>query len=284
MEGEALRGGVRVLRRQARCPVRAFCEDRLHARELARVATGFSARARGTATHRALEWLLEDLPEQGALREKLGLARSIAERALAAELGDARRFLRGLFAIEAERLAATLASLIEVDLRRAPFRVKAVEARQEIVIAGKRLSVRIDRLDEIAGGLAVIDYKTSENASSSDWLKERLRDAQVPLYAAHATTAVGAAAIGRVRGGRASYSGVWSNGEFPSKAASLPEGRDWPSQLARWHVQIEQLVRELAAGDTRIFVYDVEEARGQYAPLTRVDEQLALARGAAARW
>ena len=43
-------------------------------------------------------------------------------------------------------------------------------------------------------------------------------------------------------------------------------------------------VAELAAGDTRIFVDDYEDAAGPYAPLTRVFEQLALARGAVQRW
>jgi hypothetical protein len=41
---------------------------------------------------------------------------------------------------------------------------------------------------------------------------------------------------------------------------------------------------EFAAGDTRIFVADFEDAAGAYAPLTRVFEQLALARGAVSPW
>ena len=51
-----------------------------------------------------------------------------------------------------------------------------------------------------------------------------------------------------------------------------------------WRRQLELLADEFAAGDTRIFVDDYDDAAGAYAPLTRVFEQLALARGAAARW
>jgi RecB family exonuclease len=279
-----IRGGVRMLRSQARCPIRAFCERRLHAHELTVVGTGLDRRTRGNATHHAFEWLLEDLPEQGALRAKLARVSGVAERALASEFRDARRFMRGLFAIEAERLAATLASLIELDLRRAPFRVTAIEDEQLIEIAGKRFSVRCDRIDTIRDGVAIIDYKTGEKSGSADWLKERLRDAQVPLYAASSAARVAAVAVARVRAGRASYSGVWEGGEFPQRSSALPAGRDLAGQIAHWREQIEQLVCEFAAGDVRIFAAGAEEAAGQYAPLTRCHEQLALARGSLEAW
>jgi hypothetical protein len=44
------------------------------------------------------------------------------------------------------------------------------------------------------------------------------------------------------------------------------------------------LAKEFADGDTRIFTDDYDDAAGVYAPLTRVFEQLALARGSLARW
>jgi probable DNA repair protein len=284
-EGAELRGGVGVLRRQARCPLRAFCEDRLGAHALERVGVGLNGRLRGIATHRALERLLEDLPPQAELRARLGAVGTAAERALAEVFGDARRPLRALFAIEAQRLAATLSSLLELDLRRAPFRVVGVEERQEIVVAGRTLRVRIDRVDRLAdGGIAIIDYKTSARASSAEWFRERLRDVQVPLYAAHSALPVGAAAIARVSSGQAAYSGYWPAGSFPVRASKLGPDRDWPAQLAAWRAQIEQLVRELAAGDVRILRGDLDDALGAFAPLTRAHEQLGLAGGSVPRW
>src|SRR5262249_49514564 len=50
-----LRGGTGVLNKQARCPLRAFCEYRLHARPLERPSAGVTGLQRGVATHRALE-------------------------------------------------------------------------------------------------------------------------------------------------------------------------------------------------------------------------------------
>ena len=95
---------------------------------------------------------------------------------------------------------------------------------------------------------------------------------------------VGAAAIARVRSGRAVYSGYWATGSFPSRPSKLPAERDWSAQLAAWRLQIEQLVREFTAGDTRVFLDDVDDALGAFAPLTRVHEQIGIANGSVPRW
>jgi RecB family exonuclease len=280
-----LRGGTGVLNKQARCPLRAFCEYRLHARPLDRPSAGVTALQRGVATHSALEWLLEDLPEQAEIATRRSQLGALAERALIGEVfRDAVAPLRALLAIETERLAGALGLWLALELGRAPFRVAAVERRERIEIAGQTLSVRIDRLDRLADGrVAIIDYKTGAKVSSSDWFDDRPRDVQVPLYAAHAVEPVAAAVLTAVSSTAASYRGFWPDGAFPAKPSKL-SAPDWPAQLARWRLGIERLVRELAAGDTRVLLPDVEDAEGAYAPLTRIDEQLALARGSAARW
>jgi hypothetical protein len=280
-----LRGGTGVLNKQARCPLRAFCEYRLHARPLERPSAGVTAWQRGMATHRALEWLLEDLPEQAQIAARMPRLLGLAERALAAEVfRDALAPLRSLFVVETERLATALELWLAAELGRAPFRVAAVERQERIEIAGLTLSVRIDRLDRLADGrLAVIDYKTGAKVSSADWFDERPRDVQVPLYAAHAGEPVAAAVLTAVNAIGASYRGFWPHDAFPTKPSPL-SAPDWPAQLARWRLEIERLVRELAGGDTRLLPGDVEFAQGAYAPLTRIDEQLALARGSLECW
>ena len=144
--------------------------------------------------------------------------------------------------------------------------------------------VRIDRVDELADGtLAIIDYKTGERATSADWFGPRLRDAQVPLYASQSAETVGAAVVARLAPAEARYFGFWPDGAFPGRATKAAHP-DAAAQLALWRAQLAELAAELAAGDTRIFVDDYEDAAGAYAPLTRVFEQLALARGAVPRW
>jgi len=280
-----LRGGTGVLNKQARCPLRAFCEYRLHARPLEQPSAGETAWQRGMATHRALEWLLESLPRQTELAASTTGLGALAERALTAEVfRDARTPLRALLAIETERLSAALALWLELERNRAPFRVIAVERHAKITIAGQTLNVRIDRLDRLDDGrVAIIDYKTGAKVSSADWFDDRPRDVQVPLYAANAAEPVAAAVLAALSATGASFRGFWPDGAFPGKPSKL-SAPDWPAQLAHWRSCIEQLVRELADGDTRALLSGIEELEGAYAPLTRIDEQLALLRGSVARW
>lgn len=281
--GTQLYGGAGLLNRQARCPLRAFCEDRLGARPLERAGVGMSLRLRGMATHLALELLLADLPAREDLGVKLGEVRAAAERALDEIFRDTRAPLRELFALEEARLAAALAQYVVAEQSRAPFRIVALERKMRVEVAGYELQVRIDRIDRLGDGrAAILDYKTGER-SSKDWFRDRPRDIQVPLYAAHAAEQVAAAVLAAVEPAGGSYAGYWTADAFPGRPAPLAE-HDWPAQLARWRTQIEALVREHAAGDTRVFVAERKEAAGPFAPLTRIDEQLALARGAVGPW
>jgi RecB family exonuclease len=242
-----------------------------------------NGRLRGMTTHRALELLLADLPARDGFAAKLAEVGSVAERALGEIFGDARRPLHALFVLEAERLATALRRFIALEQTRAPFRIVALEHKVRIEVAGFELQVRIDRMDELGdGSLAILDYKTGEPGTTKEWFRDRPRAIQVPLYASHAAQRVNGAAIAAVSAD-AGYRGYWPEGAFPGKPARLSE-HDWPAQLARWRAQIEALVREHAAGDTRVFLADYEEAEGSYAALTRIDEQLALARGSLERW
>jgi hypothetical protein len=242
-----------------------------------------NGRLRGMAAHRALEVLLADLPARERFVAKRAEVRAVAERALDEIFREARAPLRALFALETERLANALARFIELEQSRAPFRIVAVERKVRIEVAGSELRVRIDRIDELGdGSLAILDYKTSERVTTKDWFRARPRDIQVPVYASHAAERVSAAVIAAVTADP-EYRGYWRDREFPGKPAQLSE-YDWSAQRARWRTQIEALVREHAAGDTRVFIDDLEEVKGAYAPLSRVDEQLALVRGSLGEW
>jgi ATP-dependent helicase/nuclease subunit B len=284
LPGKQIRGGAHVLGRQSRCPVRAFCQYRLGARELDAVTTGLGSRLRGIATHRALEDLFtaQARPDFAALRANVG---ATAERALARIFGAARRPLRPLFELEAERVASALDRLLAADAARVPFEVAAIERRQIVTVAGRELEIRIDRVDRLAdGSVAIIDYKTGAGGSLKDWLEDRPRDVQAPLYAAYANEPIGALAIARVQPLEAAYLGYWNAGAlFADHAAKLPDD-GWQRRIARWRATIEELVLEHAGGDTRIFLDDSDDAAGAFAPLTRVHEQLAILRGAAERW
>jgi len=277
-------GGTGALGRQARCPLRAFYQDRVGARPLEALAFGVPARLRGIAAHRAAERLLGDGPAQADFAAKANAVTQCVERALAGLFGRARAHLAALYELEAEQLERALAALLRADLTRAPFRVRAVEQRTSVQIGPLTFDVRIDRIDELADGtLAVIDYKTNERATSAEWFGPRLRDAQVPLYASQATERVRAAVVTRLTPADVRYFGFWPDAAFPGRAAKAANP-DVEAQLATWRAQLADLAGEIAAGDTRFFVDDYDDAKGAYAPLTRVFEQLAVARGSVPRW
>jgi len=275
-----LAGGAGALGRQARCPLRSFCQDRLGARPLEPLAFGVPARLRGIAVHRAVETLLEDLPEQAAFASKAQAVTVSVERALGRLFGRTRRQLASLYELEAEHLERVLAALLRDEQRREPFRVHAVERKATIELGPLELDVRVDRIDELAdGSLAVIDYKTGDRAKGADWFGSRLRDAQVPLYATTAAARVGAAVVVRLGTDETRYSGFWRPGAFPGRP-SKGSAADAAQQLSIWRRQLLELCTELAAGDVRVFVEDCDDAKGPYAPLTRVFELLTPARGA----
>jgi RecB family exonuclease len=66
-----------------------------------------------------------------------------------------------LRALEAQRLAELLATWLEVEATRSPFRVLAREERHRLDIEGLPVTVVVDRVDELGDGrLAIIDYKS----------------------------------------------------------------------------------------------------------------------------
>ncbi|HEU4617170.1 MAG TPA: hypothetical protein VFV10_03980, partial [Gammaproteobacteria bacterium] len=107
----------------------------------------------------------------------------------------------------------------------------------------------------------------------------------LPLYAVSSPGALSALVFASVGGGAASYAGIWRSAEdFPGRALRLPEGRSFREQIETWRESMTRLLGEYASGDTRVFVHDLEPAEGNFAPLTRVYEQLALHEGWLEPW
>ncbi len=291
LEGREIHGGSGTLSTQARCPLRAFIESRLGARPLEALSLGLSARQRGIITHRALELFMRRLPARAELVEWEPSARdrwaaSCVDQALFETFGPARSSLRILYDLERDRLLVVVASLTANDLERAEFQVNAVEVRQVAELNDFRLTCRLDRIDTLSsGGIAVIDYKTGRDARPADWFRDRLCETQLPLYAQSVGAQVTATVIGAVGTDGVKYRGVWAQKkEFPGQLKKLPDEHTWSRQLEVWREQLETLVAEYAAGDTRILLADLDQATGSFAPLTRVYEQLALSRGWIDAW
>jgi probable DNA repair protein len=280
LTGAQISGGARTLDLQALCPIRAFCQSRLHARTIEPLSRGVSARVQGIVIHRALELLLRDAAASGESFD-IASARArideVVHSALSETFAAARRSLSTLYRLESQRLARLLAGFLDLEEQRSPFAVEQVEQRRDIEFGERRMRVRIDRVDRLSdGSLAVIDYKTGRFVKSPKWFADRLEETQLPLYALDRGPPATSVIVAALNAVRTRYFGIWPAADnFPGRSAGLPATLTWAAQLQVWRTQIETLVAEYAAGDVRLPLDSAAAsnlAMGDYAPLTRAYE------------
>ncbi len=243
-------GGTRVFQFQAQCPFRAFAELRLDAKPLEEPAPGLSPRERGTLVHRALESVWAALKSHARLSEAsaaeldaiLGRAVSDALAAIAARRKDP---LPATFAaIERARLESLLREWLEIEKRRAPFRVVEHEGKRYAEAGGVRCEVRVDRIDRLDDGReAIVDYKTGLPTLSS-WTGERPDEPQLPLYAASHQGEVAAVLFAQLRTGELAFKG------YAAQDGLVPgvKGRDLRAEIDEWRRVLDRLGADFRAG------------------------------------
>jgi ATP-dependent helicase/nuclease subunit B len=223
--GEApVRGGTRVLADQAACPFRAFARSRLGAVAREEAHAGLDARDRGSLVHAALERVWSELGSHAGLCAAgdassgplAGVVMGAVDGAIDV-LARTRAILRspGFRDIERARLGRLLTEWLELEKRRAPFRVVATEARARIRVGVLTLLTRMDRIDRLPDGTHVlIDYKTRP-AGPTLWEGERPADPQLPVYASYLAEdpsdedhPLSAVCFGVVRTGQARFTGL----------------------------------------------------------------------------
>jgi ATP-dependent helicase/nuclease subunit B len=274
-----LPSGTRALTLQSACPFRAYAELRLGAEGPELAEPGVPMDQRGLLLHAALQGFWERLGDSRALAalDEGARAALIAEcvrqaaTALSFELRGRRRRRRppdtqfDLFtslspALEREcrRAQALIGRLCTLELARAPFTVEATEHTTELALSGGRLRMRLDRVDRLESGRAVLDYK-SGRPGSPDWYGERPTHPQLLAYAAalgEEGEQVVALATVNLTAREVRFTGVAAAAELLPRVRALPgeEGApgDWVGQLARWRELIGQLIRAFLAGEARV--------------------------------
>jgi len=276
--GFEIRRGAELLADQAACPFRAFARHRLGAEGLGAPDPSLDALERGVAVHRALEVFWERVPGSEA-------ARALA----AAELGEAlaRSVVAGLEALErgrpalpprareleGRRLEALLREWLAQELEGEPFRVVSREERREVSLGPLRFRVRVDRVDETAGGrLALLDYKTGKPRPAC-WFEVRPREPQLPLYAVACPEATGVA-YAVVRRGECGRKAV---AETEAGLRGVPEAVEgvetWEDLLRLWQGRLEALSLEVAQGRAEVRPLEPSVCRHcELPPLCRLAE------------
>jgi len=271
-----LPGGTRALTLQNTCAFRAYAELRLGAVPLEHAEPGVPMDQRGLLLHAALQMLWAELRnsqalaalDEGALEVLITQCVAQAARALQAEVGRGRRARRApdtqfdLFAVlspalerECERATGLIRRLCALERTRPAFTVEATEQMAELALGGGRVRLRLDRIDRIAGGRAVLDYK-SGRPGTPDWYGERPTHPQLLAYLAALGDDVRALATVNLTAREVRFTGVAESGALLPRVKALPAtaaaAADWSAQRDRWLALIERLIRAFLAGDAQV--------------------------------
>jgi len=269
---ERISGGTALLKAQAVCPAWGFYQFRLGAAVLPAPTFGLDARARGSLLHAALEefWRgrgLAELLQMDAAVRSAEIQRVVAHALAEYDRRATEPLPPRLRQLEDERLRALLAVWLEVEARRAPFRVIACEERHELDVEGLPVRVVIDRIDQLADGrLVVIDYKSGRNDSVESWAEARIKEPQLPIYAALAfpDRDVAAVALARITPDKPAFLGVSEDEGLLPEMKPLDAQRrlyaeedfpDWPSLRRLWAQRLTDVAREVRDGAAAV-VFD----------------------------
>lgn len=184
---EKIRGGAAIFKQQAACPFRAFAEFRLHAKKIETPALGLSAIDRGKIVHKALELIWLTLKNSNTLQalslhERQTLVQDKAQEAIH-QVADADFLQPRYLALELQRLEKMILAWLDIELARPAFSVVAQEHEMQATVGTIPITLRIDRIDELADGQhLLIDYKTGKNNHIKNWFSLRPDEPQLPLY------------------------------------------------------------------------------------------------------
>ncbi len=260
-----LRGGSAILEDQSLCPFRAFARRRLGLQPLPQPESGLTAADRGDLLHSALFHFWGEIGDQAALAQlSPDGERSCLQKAVTAALealpAPRRRAAGpGCLRLEGIRLERLLSEWLALERQRPFFRVVAREAAQSLQLAGLELSLRVDRIDEMAdGSTLLIDYK-SASARIGDWLGESPAKPQLPLYALAADPTLAGVTFASVRERRCQFTGLArceaAPGIVTDTAASTRSqypGTDWDSVLLHWRQSLTALAAAFVGGEAAV--------------------------------
>lgn len=262
--GARLRGGTRALVDFSQCAFRAFAAHRLQAEPLEEPGPGLDAAGRGLLVHAALEELWGRLGSRARLAALDGAARrellgEVVSVALAGLAGSQPALAEpGFRELEQERVEDLLDEWLEQELARGDFRVVAREEVIAIEAGPLQLRGRVDRIDELPDGSRVlVDYKTGV-LKPADWLGERPRELQLPVYALALEPRPAALAVAQLRAGACRWSGVARESGMLPGVVACGEGRgafagpDWDTLVGQWATVARELAEGLAAGRAEV--------------------------------
>ena len=273
----ALPRGTRALELQADCPFRAAAELRLGAVPLPEPRPGLDMRERGKLLHRALELVWRQLKDSTALRAcDTSALQSLAQGATTNAMnevlaGRIAPLAPGLKDNESLRTSRLIVALLEQEKSRGDFHIEELEVSREHRVAGANIRIRMDRVDRLPEGRAVIDYKSGAPKAFAIGA-ERPRNVQLLAYAALVEAPLVGVASVHLQPRGIGWRGAALDGQvFPALTTRKDKLVPWPQVLPYAQQAIERLAMAFLAGDAQVAPAAEACERCHLAGLCRID-------------
>ena len=253
--------GYSLVKDQVDCPFRSFARHRLNSQHYQTPEVDLDNLDRGNVIHKALELFWT---KTANLKNLLTLSTNSLEQQLEQFVREAIKICSERTSgqtqfnkLEIERNVRVIHDwLLAVELKRTDFKVIHNEEDVEINLSGIKLTLRIDRIDEIPGkGLLLIDYKTGRDAKTTDWFGEKIRGPQLPLYTLAKPPA--GLAYGHLVIGKPEFKGTTIKelplGEFKNQDFTKASGySSWEELLDYWKNNLNSVADEFLQGNHRV--------------------------------
>ena len=257
---KTLSGGFAIIKNQAECPFRAFAIHRLNARSFNIPEIDMTDATRGILVHNILESFWKRVQNSQALREleSNGELKNSIRQCVEKELtrqSDTIPKASHFYRMETDRLTGLMQEWLKKDMDRPDFKVLWMENEVELELAGLKLKLRVDRMDQSQDGQTfLIDYKTGKT-STKGWFDERIQEPQLPLY--HLQSQVNTVLFAEVRKGSCAYKGVAQSAGGISGVTVIGENdrsgfSSWNELTDAWETRLQALAKEFLKGFTAV--------------------------------
>lgn len=267
-----------VFEDQSNCAFKAFVTHQLKFLSYDEAEFGLDALDRGNIVHILLQQAWQQLQLQSELLalDEAALTQ-FAEQIVTQVIERNRQQLSDekhrLLHYEHSRLSQVLVEWLKVDAQRpTPFSVMETEERRDGECGGIQFQYIIDRLDALDDGRTlIIDYKTGF-AQRNDWLDQRIKKPQLPLYSLAIESikqnGVSGIAYAKVKRHQSEYIGLSEAGIFKRSNAEARIEQQWQDNKQQWPMIFEQLATDFLAGKAEVNPIDKDTC--QYCELQAV--------------